>query len=278
MSQPAAGATRRQPHNLKRILFVAGAILAGSGAATAVELKPETIEAFDQYITSVEMRLAPRFRGERFLWFDDSPAVAQKLQRGAVVAQPVAGDGVVPVKNGLIEDWIGAVFVPNTNLRRTLSAVQDYDHHREAYKPDIVDTKLESREGDNFLVYLRIIKSKFLITGVFNTEHEIRFTNIDSTRAYSTSFSKRIAEVSNAGRPTEHELKVGQDRGLMWRLDGFWFFEERDGGVYIACESITLTRDVPALLMKLLGPVIHEVPGEALRSSLDQTRNAILAR
>ena len=253
-------------------------MLACATAATAVDLKPETQQAFDRYIAGVEARLAPRFHGEHFLWFDDSPGMIQKIRSGAVVAQPAVRDGIVAIQGGLIQDWMAGAFVPNANLQRALSFVQDYDHHAEAYKPDVTDSKLRSRAGDDFQVYMRVAKSKFLVSGVFDTEHEIRYQGIDSTKAYSRAYSKRIAEVSNAGKPSEHELPVGEDRGLLWRLYGYWFFEERDGGVYIGCESITLTRDIPAVLMKLLGPVIHVVPGVALRSNLEQTRNAILAR
>jgi hypothetical protein len=73
-------------------------------------------------------------------------------------------------------------------------------------------------------------------------------------------------------------LPVGQDRGLLWRLHGYWFYEERGGGVYITCESITLTRDIPFGLGALLSPVIHDLPGEALRKSLEQSRRAVLAQ
>jgi hypothetical protein len=70
-------------------------------------------------------------------------------------------------------------------------------------------------------------------------------------------------------------LPSGHDRGLLWRMNGYWFFEERDDGVYITCESITLTRDIPFGMATLIGPVIHDLPGEALRKSLEQTRRAI---
>jgi len=253
-------------------------MLACSRASTAVDLKPETQQAFDRYIAGVEARLAPRFHGEQFLWFDDFPAVVQKIRNGAVVAQPAVRDGVVAIKSGLIQDWMAAAFVPKATLQRALSFVQDYDHHAEAYRPDVVDSKIRSREGNDFRVYMRFARSKLLVNGVFNSEHEIQYGGIDSTKAYSRSYSRRIAEVGDAGKPSEHELPVGQDRGLLWRLYGYWFFEERDGGVYIGCESITLTRDIPVVLMKLLGPVIHDVPGEALRSNLEQTRNAIMGR
>ena len=58
--------------------------------------------------------------------------------------------------------------------------------------------------------------------------------------------STRIQELVNPGKSNEHLLPEGHDRGLLWRLYGYWFYEERDGGVYVECESLSLTRDVGA--------------------------------
>jgi hypothetical protein len=172
---------------------------------------------------------------------------------------------------------MGIVFIPGANLKAVLSTVQDYDHHREIYKPDIADARIESRTGSDFQVYMRMVKAKFFLSDVLNTEHDIRFVSLDSRRAYSRSYSKRIAEVSDAGKPNEHELPVGDDRGLLWRMTGYWFFEERDGGAYVTCQSITLTRDIPFVMVKLLSPIIHELPAEQVRTALEKTRKAVLS-
>jgi hypothetical protein len=40
-------------------------------------------------------------------------------------------------------------------------------------------------------------------------------------------------------------------------------------------ESVTLSRDIPFGMGKVLGPILHNVPAEALRSSLEKTRRAV---
>ncbi len=262
---------------LSRPAVLTAGFLVFAQISLAVELRTETIEAFNKFVASVEMRLESRFSGRAFLWSDEFPGLQQQLLRGTVVAQPAQGNGIVALKGGLIQDWRGAVFIPHASLPEVLSVVQDYDHHREFYKPDIADAKIESRQGDEFLVYMRIVKAKFMLSAVFNTEQAIQFIRLDPKRVYSRSYSKRINEVSAPGQSNEHELPPGQDRGLLWRLYGYWFFEERDDGVYITCESITLTRDIPFGLATLLGPVIHDLPGESLRTSLEQTRRSVIA-
>ena len=264
-------------NNLKRLTISAAALLFFAQSSLAVDLKPETIEAFNKLIASVETRLESRFQGRQFLWSDEIPGVRQQLLSGTVIAQPVPGSGNVALRGGMVQDWRGAVFIPHASLRDVLSIVQDYDHHAVFYKPDIADAKIESRQGEDFLVYMRVVKAKFMFSLVLNTENAIQFVHLDSKRVYSRSYSKRINEIAAPGQAGEHELPVGEDRGLLWRLYGYWFFEERDEGVYVACESITLTRDVPFGVGAVLGPVIHDMPGESIRKSLEQTRRAVLS-
>jgi hypothetical protein len=261
----------------RRTAVLAIVILIATQNSLAVELKQETIEAFNQFIASVELRLESCFAGRHFLWPDEFPAIRQQLLNGMVVAQPVSGNGTVPLRGGLVQDWKGAVFIPRVTLADVLTVVQDYDHHPIFYKPDVAVARIESHQGDEFLVYMRIVKAKFMLSDVLSTEHAIRFVHLDSKRVYSRSYSKRINEVAAPGQALEHELPSGSDRGLLWRIYGYWFFEERDGGVFITCESITLTRDIPFGMGALLGPVIHDLPGESLRKSLEQTRRAVVS-
>ena len=256
-------------------LAVLGVVLAFAQIGEAVDLKPETVEAFNSYVADLEVRLQPRFRGDHFLWSDELPGLREQLLQGAVLVRPATGNGVVAVKNGLIEDWMGAVFVPRATLKTVLAVVQDYDRHQVIHKPDVAESKLRARQGDDFQVYLRIVKTKFFLSDVLNTEHKIHFASVDAQRVYSRNYTTRIAEVSEAGKAGEHELPVGQDRGLLWRLYSYWFFEERDAGVYIACEFVTLTRDIPMGMRQILGPIIQDLPGESLRTSLEQTRMAV---
>jgi pyruvate/2-oxoglutarate dehydrogenase complex dihydrolipoamide acyltransferase (E2) component len=60
----------------------------------------------------------------------------------------------------------------------------------------------------------------------------------------------------------------------LWRLNSYWRFEERDGGVYVECEAISLSRDVPLGLGWLVNPIIRSLPQESLANTLRETRDA----
>jgi hypothetical protein len=174
------------------------------------------------------------------------------------------------VKGGLVHDWIGATFIPAT-LSQAIGLVQNYDNHKSVYRPEVIDSKLRSRDGDNFRVYLRLVKKK-VITVVLNTEHDVTYFPIDATRVHSRSYSTRIAEVEDPGESGEREVPPGKGHGFLWRLNSYWRFLERDGGVYIECEAISLSRGMPAGLGFVLRPIIRELPRESLASTLDRTR------
>ena len=264
-------ATPMQTLGLSRLVL---ASLVVAGPVYALDLRKDTVEAFDKYVAELETRFDRRWHGEAFLWSDNLPQRSQ-LQKGNILVQPARGSGAIQVKGGLIQDWIGAVFIPAANLQSVLAVVQDYGRHNEFYKPEVASTLVRSHSGNDFSVYMRIVKSKLFLTDVLNTEHEIHFVPLDPKRAYSRAYSTRIAEVSDPGTPGERELPVGKDRGLLWRLYGYWFYEERDGGVFVECESVTLTRDLPFGMGHLLSPLVHGLPAESLRKGLESTRRAV---
>ena len=70
-------------------------------------------------------------------------------------------------------------------------------------------------------------------------------------------------------------LPAGDDHGFLWRLDSYWRFAERDGGVYMECEAVSLTRDIPAGLGWLIAPIIRQLPQESLVNTLRKTREAL---
>ena len=239
--------------------------------ALSAELKPKTVEAFDRYIRQTEERLDA---SKTFLWADESPDRARRARQGEVVVSPFNTKPEIAVPNGLIHDWVGAVFIPGATLERTLALVQDYNRHKEIYKPEVIDSRLVSRQGEDFRIYYRLLKKK-VITVVLNTEHEVKYTKVDASKWRSVSRTTKIAEVENPGKPGEREKPAGTGEGFLWRLNSFWRFAERDGGVWVECQAISLTRDIPTGLGWLVDPIIRNLPRESLENTLRETRSAL---
>ena len=99
---------------------------------------------------------------------------ARQVRAGEILAQFWSGRGPQQVPKGLIHDWVGAAFVPGTTVEATLLLIQDYDHHQDIYKPEVLASKLMRRRGNDFEIYLRLLKKKFL-TVVLDTDHDVHY-------------------------------------------------------------------------------------------------------
>lgn len=262
-------------------------VLAGAASVRAVkaaQLRPETSAGFERYVRAAE---ASRERdldpGGAFLFVDRVPeperrGAYERLRRGEILIERLGASAAgqpMPVTGGLVHHWTALVFVRGANLTRTLAVMQDFDRSAEIYRPDVMASKLLGRDGDRFTVFLRFYKKKFT-TVVLNTEYDVLFSRLDSRRVYSRSVSTRIAEVRDPSQPNGPELPVGDDHGYLWRLYTYGLYQEKDGGVYLEYEIISLTRGIPLLLRWLLGPLVSSLPRESLYFTLDRTRSAIV--
>jgi len=250
------------------------------------KLKTETQEAFDRYVKRVEARNEGELkRGTDLLWVDGLPEKQRAeayaaLRRGEVKVRKLEifdSDKPMACPGGMIHHWTGVVFVPRTKLDDVLSVLEDYDKHSVYYAPDVERSKIESREGDHFRVFLRFRRHK-LITVVLDTEHEVQYIHDAPGRAHSRSSAVRIAEVQNAGKNDESEKTPGDDDGFMWRMETWWRMEERDGGVYVQSEVASLTRDIPTGLAWMIKPFVTDIPKESLTFTLQATRRAVETR
>ncbi|MGB9256344.1 MAG: hypothetical protein WCC25_16015 [Candidatus Korobacteraceae bacterium] len=253
--------------------------------ANVVQLKPRTLEAFEEYIREAEAAMQPSLKGDSaFLWSDTDHQRAQQVRHGKIVAQLWAGDGPVKLPNGLIHDWTGAVFVPNATVDQTLTLVQNYDNHKNIYQPEVIDSRLISHDGNDFKIFLRLLKKK-IITVVLDTDHDVHYSEVAPGRWFCRSYTTRIVVVEDIGTEKEHELGLDTGYGFLWRLYSYWKFDEKRDerrtsaaaahGVYIECRAISLTRDIPYGLGWIIDPIIRKLPQESLIHTLECTRKAL---
>jgi hypothetical protein len=258
------------------------AVLLASCPGRAVDLKPETDTAFNRYVQLGEQRMRNDLQARPFLWVDSLPAqqrqeVYERLKRGEVVTQKLETldrGASLPVPGGLIHHWMGVVFIPGASLQQTLALLQGYDEHSRIYAPRVLRSKLIQHNGDDFKVFLRL-RDIHIITVVLDTDYDVHYVRLDPARACSQSYSTRVAEVERVGQRDEHDKPVGHDGGYLWRLNSYWRFWERDGGVYVQLEAISLTRDIPDGLGWLVRPFITSIPRESLVFTLNRTRAAL---
>jgi hypothetical protein len=267
-------------------LFISACPLAIVQDISARELEPATIEGLDRYLALTDARMVRELRdGTKFLWPDQLPGDRQKelykrLRRGEVLIEPLKtleGDKEIRVPRGLVHHWVGLVFIPDTTLGQTISLVTDYDDFWKFYKPDIIRSKALTRNGNDADIYLRIYIKKQM-AAVINTEHKVQLFPMDATRARSRTYTTHVAEVENPDRADEREKPLGKDRGFLWQLNSYWRFLEKDEGVYVQIESISLSRDAGSAFGWLINTIVRSAHKQFLYDMVSNTRAALLLR
>lgn len=277
---------KAKPITSKRFAQVLIALLFAAQPLCATDLQPVTVAAFNRYVQLTKATFdAENKKLNQFLWIDrlahgQREEAYKQLRQGQVVIEHIEtfDEGKsIPVPGGIIHHWIGTVFIPGATLAQVLAFEEDYDRQQQYFSPNVVRSRLLSHAGNDYTVEIRF-REKKVITVVLDTVHQAHYVQIDATHAWSCSRTTRIQQVDHPGEASETLEPEGHDGGLLWRMNTYWRFEQKDGGMYIESQSVSLTRDIPSGLGWLIGPYVTSVPRESLEFMLTRTRNAILQR
>jgi hypothetical protein len=277
----------KKSHSNWRRLAALGILCFGllGAIAAAAELRQDTIEAFDRYVKITEDERAAKMRKSgTFLWIDRQAEARrqqfhERLKRGEIVMEHLeTRDDNRPIRipRGIVHHWVAVIFIPGATLPQTMTLMENYASYPQLFSFGVQRSKVLSQEKEDFQVQLRMFrKASFPV--FYSVDLDDRYVRVDANHGYRRSRSTRIAELAEAGKPTEHELPVGNDRGLLWRLDLDWSCEEEKGGVFLQIELIALSRNVPAIFAWLANPYIQSIPQEYLEKVLEAMRSGAAA-
>lgn len=232
---------------------------------------PAAVTAFNTYAGTLESRLAQQHRSQSgFLAPVDAQGEA-RLRRGELVIEKLAG---TELPGAMLHHWRGTAFVPGATAAGIERLMKDFNAYPQYYAPQVLTAKVLARQDDRLQAMMRV-RQKHVLTVVMDTSYDVGFARLDARHGYSISRSTRIDEIDSPGTPSERVLNASDEHGFLWRLNTYWSYEERDGGVYMQIESVSLTRSIPRGLGWMIGPFIESVPRESLEFTLRSTYNAL---
>ena len=250
--------------------------LLGAARSDAAELKQKTLQAWETHVQTANLAMEQRAAGRRpFLWVDESPDLLRRVRSGELV---VSNQDHSNVPSGLIHHWVGAMFLPGATLDEVNAVFNDYDHYPDFYRPRVVKVKVLTQTGDYQKITMLVVQTAFGVTGAVEADNEVHIIKLDARRVYSLSNATRVQEIADYGRPEEHLLSENQGPGYVWRTVSMNRLEQRDGGVYIEMEMISLSRGIPMGVGWLIKPLIEHMPRTVMLDTLKDTRNAVRER
>jgi hypothetical protein len=152
--------------------------------------------------------------------------------------------------------------------------MRNFNAYPQHFSPEVIQARAITQQDDQLQASMRV-RQHHIITVVMDTTYDITFGQLDPQHGYSASRSTRISEIDSPGAPTERALSSSEEHGFLWRQNTYWSYEERDGGLYMQIESVSLTRSIPRGLGWAVQPFVESIPRESLEFTLRSVCNAL---
>lgn len=253
------------------VLIAAMAMFAASFPGIAEEPTRAAESGFTSYIGQVEARLDQQHRSpDGFLAQEDSA----RLRKGEPMIEKLTPSSGAELPGALLHHWRGTAFAAGATADDFERLMKDFSAYPQRFSPQVVRASVISQQGDQYKVLLRV-QQHLVITVVMDTAYDILFVRQDGQHGYSIARSTRTAEIKSPGTSDERVLTPEEEHGFLWRMNTYWSYEEKDGGLYMQIESVTLTRSIPMGLGWVVRPFVQSIPRESLEFTLRSASDAL---
>lgn len=269
--------TRRPFSNSRTFSVICGLLLFGPTVGSVLgEPAPAAVSAFNSHIGALELRLSQQHRSQNeFLApVASAPQSESRLRRGELIIERLMPSNGADIPGAMLHHWRGTAFAPGAKAADFERLMKDFSAYPQRFSPQVLQARVLNRQGNHAQVLMRV-RQHHVITVVMDTTYDIAFERLDARHGYSISRSTRINEIDSPGTAAERALSSKEEHGFLWGLNTYWSYEERDDGLYMQIESVSLTRSIPHGLGWAIGPFVESVPRESLEFTLRSTCSAL---
>jgi hypothetical protein len=227
---------------------------------------PVAVADFNTYVASVESRLNQRHQSPG-TFVASIGQNQQRLHQGELIIERLTPPHLADLPGAMLHHWRGTAFAPGATSQDFERLMKNFNAYPQRFSPQVVTAKVLSQNGDHYQVVMRV-RQKHVITVVMDTTYDITFGQLDPQHGYSISRSIRNSEIQSPGTDHERPLKPSEEHGFLWRLNTYWSYEERDGGLYMQVESVSLSRSIPRGLGWAVQPFVESVPRDSMEFTL----------
>jgi len=238
-------------------------ILAAVPVCVLADPAPAAVSAFNAYVNTVESRLAEQHHAQTtFLTpLASASETETRLRRGDLIIDKLSPSTPPVMPGAMLHHWRGTAFVAGATAADFLRVTRNFSAYPKFFAPQILQAKVIAQQGDRLQASMRV-RQHHIITVVYDIASDIAYGRLDLQHQFSIAHSTKISEIDAPGAAKEHALSSNEEHGYLWRLNTYWSFEQRDGGLYMQIESVSLSRSIPTALAWVIGPFVESVPRE----------------
>lgn len=268
--------TFRIPCSRRTSLLIALLFFLDGPRLLMAEPSRAAVAAFHAYCETVESRLARQHRSQgTFLALptENTAQVLARLRGGEVMIEQVRTPEA-DVAGAMMHHWRGTAFIAGATPADFERLMRNFDAYPQHFAPQVLAARTISSKDDRLEAWMRV-RQRHVITVVMDATYDIVYGHLDGRHGYSISRSTQIEEMEPVAGGGERALGPDEEHGFLWALNTYWSYEERDGGLYVQIEAVSLTRSIPRGLGWVVGPFVESVPRESLAFTLHAACEAL---
>ncbi|HXJ43015.1 MAG TPA: hypothetical protein VNH18_27285 [Bryobacteraceae bacterium] len=230
------------------LTLVTGATLCAAIIPT-LHFDAPTSKAFDDYIAAFEKDAPARFASTGKLWIDRQCCGSghSSFDEGKPVIEPRENKDVA---NGSIHHFSGTLRVPGGTIDAIQKVMSDYPNYLKYFKGDLGSAsgvkQPDSKPDDlHFLSNLSLVQTTVWMNVTYDTVYDTHYRRLDKNRWSAISKSVGIKELRDPKNASAGTYPEGDDHGFLWRTNTYWMVRERDGGLDMEVDSISVSRPIP---------------------------------
>ena len=250
-------------------------VLSGASLHAAIlpilHLDAKTLNAFDVYVSHFEKEVVGPYVESGKLWMDSVSCCMRgpnfPLARPAVESRENAD-----FEHGSIHHSAGALHVPRGTIEDLRRLMEDYPNYPKYFKPDVSrgsgSPEPDSTPDDeHFLSHLSLTETTLGLTVAYDCIYDTHYKRIDGNRWHSRSTSVSVKELREGKDSSRGYYPEGDDHGFVWKTNTYWFARERNGGLDLELDSISLSRPNPPGFAWYGGKRSHDAVDKMLRDT-----------
>ncbi len=212
-------------------------------------LDPAALQAFQNYVSQFERDVATPYAESGKMWIDTASCCVRNgtFAAGKPVVEPRENRDIT---GGSIHHFSGAMYVSGGTIEKVSRIMRDYPNYPKYFKPEVLKGSAvrnpDSTPADeHYTSHISLTQSTLWIGVAYDCTYDTHYRLLDPHRWQSASSATSIREWLDPKDVSRGYYPEGEDHGFLWRTNTFWFVRERDGGVDVELDSMTLSRPVP---------------------------------
>lgn len=254
------------------VILCSGVLLAAAAAQAGVipisHLDSASVAIFQDYAAKFEQQVSAPFAATGKIWIDDDHSNKRR--------DFDAGKPVIDVRenrdyrNASIHHYTGVIRVPGGTIEQIRHVIKDYGNYPNYFKPGVargsgVVQPDSTPRDEHYETRLFLQESTMGVDVAYDARYDSHYRMVAPGRWTSRATTVSIRELQDAKELDGALYPEGEDHGFLWRTNTYWYARERDGGLDLELDSVSLSRVAPLGLGWIGNRRAHDAVEKTLR-------------